>query len=212
MVGSEVEELVKKLLEEHGIEEGLKISEAVVNKLKEIRKDIKPIIRYGPNPKNIKILVYTMSGNKILNLDDAWGILNTKLGIKDKKKNYTLSILDWNGALFQRVTKTRGDRRWKLTPYGEELAEHLTDSVELTSVEKTLISGLYLNEPITLALYNFYKDQNRTRKEGIKFLQGQAKQLRITPEQAEWYMGEKTSALVSLGLLTRIRGKETVLT
>ena len=209
---TDVKRLVQELVENYGIDEALKIAQATAKMIEDLLKSTKPSIRYGPNPACIKVLVSSMSGGKILDLDDAWRILNSKLGLKDKKRNYSLSLLDWNKSLFQRVSEERGDRRWRLTPYGEGLAKHLSSSTSLTSVEKTLFSGLYLNEPITLSIYNFFKGQNRSRRQGIQFLEKQADRLQITPKQADWYIGEKTSALVALDLLTRTRGKETVYT
>jgi hypothetical protein len=210
---SDIDEFAEKLIQYYGAEKAIKIIQELTRKIEGTLKKARPCIRYGPNPSHVKTLLKTMSGGKIVNLEDAHQILVSQFSeVEDSKRTYTIGILDWNKDVFQRVSSKRGDRRWQLTKYGEDLAKRLSNGKDIDDLDKALLKEQYLNDPITNAVYEIFKGHNRTRKEGIQLLKTKASQLGITPEQAEYYMGEKTSALVALGLLERKRGKQTIYT
>ena len=205
-------DLANKLIKRYGLDKALNIAKILTKILEEKKSSSQPSISFGPNPAQIKVIASSMRGGKVLDFEDIGKILGDKFGSSDPKGNLRISLLDWNRIIFRRASDERGVRKWRLTDYGEELATHLSSDIELTSVEKTLLAGLYLNDSITRAVYDIFKGKKITRREGIELLAKQANELGITKKQAEWYIGEKTSALVRLGLLQRIRGKETIYT
>lgn len=201
-----LEVFVSELIEKHGLEESKKIAEMMLKKIEEKRREIKPEINFG-RPKYLKSLVKAFQKNKILLIDDAWKVLNKKFGLEDKKRNLTRSLLDWNPDVFTRVSEERGDYRWKLTSIGEELASKLSNSIDLSSIEKTILSGFYLNDKYTRIVYTIFKDHNKMREQGVKEF---AKITGENEKHSEWFIGEKTTSLVDLGLLKRERGRRTV--
>ena len=169
------------------------------------KKEAPPEINFG-RPRYIKALVKGLAGAKILSMNEAWKILNEKFGLDDRRRNLTRSLLDWNPFIFSRASERRGDYRWKLTTVGEELASKLSSNIDLSTIEKTVLSGFYLNDEKTRIVYTIFKDGNKTRGQGkIEFAQITGE----TEKHSEWFIGEKTTSLVDLGLLERDRGRET---
>ena len=74
-------------------------------------------------------------------------------------------------------------------------------------MEKAILSGFYLNDENTRIVYTIFNDGNKTREQGIKEF---AKITGENEKHSEWFIGEKTTSLVDLGLLERERGRRTI--
>ena len=204
---SKPEKIASEMIEKYELETAERIASIMLKRVEEIkRKESLPEINFG-RPKYLKALVKALQGGKILTMNDVWKILNEKFGLEDKKRNLARSLLDWNEHIIIRASEKRGDLRWKLTSIGEELASKLSSDIDLSAVEKTILSGFYLNDEKTRIVYRIFKDSNKNRGQGIKEFS------EITGENqkhSEWYIGEKTTSLVDLGLLKRERGRRTI--
>lgn len=203
---SKLESFVSELIEKYGLDTSEKIGIMILEKVEKIKgKEAPPEVNFG-RPRYIKALVKGLDGGKVLSMDEAWKILNEKFGLEDKNRNLTRSLLDWNPCIFSRASERRGDYRWKLTSVGEELASKLSSNIDLSTVEKTILSGFYLNDKKTRIVYTIFKDGNKTRGQGKKEF---AKITGENEKHSEWFIGEKTTSLVDLGLLERERGRKT---
>ena len=204
---SKLESFVSELIEKHGLDTSEKIGKMILERIEKIKgKKTLPEIKFG-RPRYIKALVKALEGGKVLSTNETWKILNEKFGLEDKNRNLTRSLLDWNPDIFSRASKKRGDYRWKLTSVGEELAPKLSSNIDLSTVEKTILSGFYLNDEYTRVVYTIFKDGNKTRGQGIKEF---GKITGESEKHSEWFIGEKTTSLVDLGLLERERGRRTI--
>ena len=204
---SKLESFVSELIEKYGLDSSEKIGMMILEKIEKMKKkEAPPEINFG-RPRYIKALVKGLAGGKTLSMDEAWKILNEKFGLEDKNRNLTRSLLDWNPFIFDRASERRGDYRWKLTSVGEELASKLSSSIDLSTVEKTILSGFYLNDEKTRIVYTIFKNGNKTRRQGKKEF---AEITGESEKHSEWFIGEKTTSLVDLGLLERERGRETI--
>lgn len=203
-----MEKVVDELLEKYGPEKSRELGKMILQKIEGIKKkEAPPKIDFG-RPRYIKALLKAFQIDEILTLEEAWRVLNRAFGIEDKNRNLTISILDWNSDIITRVTEKRGDFRWRLTPTGKELASKLSDTGDLSLIEKTILSGFYLNNIETHIIYTLFRGQEKTRSQGIKEF---AETTGESQKQAEWFIGEKTTNLVDLGLLRRgKKGRETV--
>ena len=207
MIMSKLERVVSELIEKYGLETSEKIGRMLLERIERTkRKETPPEIKFG-RPRYIKALVKGLVSSKVLSMEEAWKILNEQFRLEDKNRNLTRSLLDWNPDIFDRASERRGDYRWKLTTVGEELASKFSDEIDLSTVEKTILSGFYLNDEYTRIVYTIFKGGNKTRGQGMKEFVG------ITGESekhSEWFIGEKTTSLVDLGLLERERGRRTI--
>lgn len=204
---SKLESFVSELIEKYGPDTSEKIGVMILEKIEKMKaKEVPPEINFG-RPRYIKALAKALEDGKVLSINEAWKILNEKFGLEDKKRNLTRSLLDWNPCIFSRASKERGDYRWKLTPVGEELASKLSGNTDLSTIEKTVLSGFYLNDKNTRVVYTIFKDGNKFREQGIVEF---AKLTGESKNQSEWFIGEKTTNLVDLGLLERERGRKTI--
>ena len=204
---SKPEKIASEIIEKYGLETAERIASMMLERIEQVkRKESLPEINFG-RPKYLKALVKAFEGSKVLSMNGAWKILNEKFALEDKKRSLTRSLLDWNTHIFSRASERRGDYRWKLTSVGEELASKLSSTIDLSTVEKTILSGFYLNDENTRIVYRIFKDSNKTRGQGIKEF------AEITGENkkhSEWFIGEKTTSLVDLGFLERERGRRTI--
>ena len=199
-----VEKAVKRLVSKYGLE-------AVRKALDSIRESkAPPQIRWAPNPDCLKGLICAMAGGKALKLEDAWKIVKSISGTPDVKRTHTLGLLRSNVDIFIRVSK-KPNHLWKLTEAGEELAKYLCVTPgNLTEIEKNILAPYYLNDPVTRAVYEIFHNKKITRRKGVQLLAERLPSLGYSPKEAEYFIGEKTTALVRLGLLRRKRGKETI--